>query len=478
MPKVQEFLNILTELPQWINENSTELTLLGIAIGTITALVITFNIQQALLASGMTAWGVIAAGATTVTTALGAAFAFLTSPIGIAIAAIGAVIAIGVLLYKNWDTVESKATELGTFISNTFNGLGTAAKEWGNNIVTGLWNGIVGAKDWIVNKVKGFAGSIAGAFTGFFDINSPSGLTELYGKYIDEGLAQGIDRNANLPIGSANSLSNTIGNALQKVNDFVSNTVSIVQKKFKLWQLENEELKGSSKELEMQLAAQQEQSNLLTEQIKITEKALADIVSKYGEGSTEAQQYKNKLLDLQIAQAGLTGEIKNTTDALNEQLNIQSKRIANFEKLSESERSERQSSYSKKQKDTFSKNESEIKEIARRNNVDLGVAQSMYEKNELDKIIGNVPKYAQGTNFHPGGLAWVGDGGGPELLDLPRGSKVYSNKQSMEMVNASRPINLSLNIGTLIADDYGLKQLERKLRNIRINENFRLGVSG
>jgi hypothetical protein len=30
-------------------------------------------------------------------------------------------------------------------------------------------------------------------------------------------------------------------------------------------------------------------------------------------------------------------------------------------------------------------------------------------------------------------------------------------------------------VGTLIADDYGLKQLERKLKDIRVGENTRLG---
>jgi hypothetical protein len=34
-----------------------------------------------------------------------------------------------------------------------------------------------------------------------------------------------------------------------------------------------------------------------------------------------------------------------------------------------------------------------------------------------------------------------------------------------------------LHIGTLVADDYGLKKLERKLRDIRIVENMRLGVT-
>lgn len=38
----------------------------------------------------------------------------------------------------------------------------------------------------------------------------------------------------------------------------------------------------------------------------------------------------------------------------------------------------------------------------------------------------NTPAYAGGTNFHPGGLAMVGERG-PELVSMPRGSKVYPN---------------------------------------------------
>jgi TP901 family phage tail tape measure protein len=45
-------------------------------------------------------------------------------------------------------------------------------------------------------------------------------------------------------------------------------------------------------------------------------------------------------------------------------------------------------------------------------------------------------RYAQGTNFHPGGWAWVGEQG-PELVELPRASKVYTNQDSMRMVKGS-----------------------------------------
>lgn len=54
---------------------------------------------------------------------LAGAISFLTSPIGLAVAAIGGAIAIGVLLYKNWDTIKEKAAQLGQNIKNIFDGI-------------------------------------------------------------------------------------------------------------------------------------------------------------------------------------------------------------------------------------------------------------------------------------------------------------------------------------------------------------------
>lgn len=112
----------------WAKENETTMLIMGIALGTITALVIAYNIQQALATAQTTLWGFIAGGATVVTTALGAAFAFLTSPIGLAILAIGAIIAIGVLLWKNWDTIKEKVSELWESIKKKFAAIGEAIK--------------------------------------------------------------------------------------------------------------------------------------------------------------------------------------------------------------------------------------------------------------------------------------------------------------------------------------------------------------
>ncbi len=43
---------------------------------------------------------------------------------------------------------------------------------------------------------------------------------------------------------------------------------------------------------------------------------------------------------------------------------------------------------------------------------------------------------ASGTSFFSGGLAWVGERG-PELIELPRGSKVYDHNESLRMVSSA-----------------------------------------
>lgn len=69
-----------------------------------------------------------------VVSSLGTALTFMTGPIGIAIAAIGALVAAGVWLYKNWDTVKAKAAELKTWVVDKW----TTLKDKVINAVTSL----------------------------------------------------------------------------------------------------------------------------------------------------------------------------------------------------------------------------------------------------------------------------------------------------------------------------------------------------
>ncbi|MBX7496759.1 hypothetical protein K3172_12910 [Qipengyuania sp. 6B39] len=70
----------------------------------------------------------------------------------------------------------------------------------------------------------------------------------------------------------------------------------------------------------------------------------------------------------------------------------------------------------------------------------------------------SVPAYAGGTNFHPGGLAMVGERG-PELVSMPRGSKVFSNRDSMAMGGGKLQVEVVANnggFGAMVRNEAGV----------------------
>lgn len=63
----------------------------------------------------------------------------------------------------------------------------------GKNIVKGLWNGISNAKDWVLDKIKGFGKSVLNGIKGIFGIHSPSTVfRDEVGKNLALGLGEGF----------------------------------------------------------------------------------------------------------------------------------------------------------------------------------------------------------------------------------------------------------------------------------------------
>ena len=90
-----------------------------------------------------------------------AAIGMLSAPIMIAIAAIAAIIAIGVLLYKNWDTIKAKAQELWNKIQTTFNGIkSTIIAAW-NNAKAAVSNAVANIRSKVVSTFSALRGTVA-----------------------------------------------------------------------------------------------------------------------------------------------------------------------------------------------------------------------------------------------------------------------------------------------------------------------------
>ena len=200
------------------------------------------------------------------------------NPISLIVLAIGALIAIFVVLWNKcdgfrefwinlWDILVDAGKKAIDFIVNLFNGiinffkenwqeillllinpfagifallykLNPKFKEWvdsviqsiknwfkkvtdiGKNIVQGIWNGITNAKDWLLNKIKSFASSITEGIKKFFKIGSPSKLMrDEVGQWLPKGIAVGIEANTDSALDSIDDMND-------KIFDKMSNAVN------------------------------------------------------------------------------------------------------------------------------------------------------------------------------------------------------------------------------------------------------------
>ena len=81
---------------------------------------------------------------------------------------------------------------LGKVKDGIVSGIGSLL-DVGKNIVKGLWNGINNAKDWVLDKIKGFGGAILKGIKGIFGIHSPSTVfRDQVGKNLALGIGEGF----------------------------------------------------------------------------------------------------------------------------------------------------------------------------------------------------------------------------------------------------------------------------------------------
>ena len=165
-PIIQKVVAGLQVLVNWFNNLSPQMQTVIATIGVIVAAIGPVLVILGTIASAI---GSIISLVGTLGPALGALggiFTALTGPVGIVIAIIAALIAIGVLLYKNWDTIKAKALEVKNWVIAQWNALKASVTAIFNNIkatATAIWNGIKSAVTSAANTIKSM---VTGAFNG------------------------------------------------------------------------------------------------------------------------------------------------------------------------------------------------------------------------------------------------------------------------------------------------------------------------
>ena len=94
---------------------------------------------------------------------------------------------------KMQDKAKNAIASVCTSIVNGFKDLPSKLLNIGTNIVQGLWNGINNAKDWILDKIKGFGDAVLGGLKSFFGIASPSKvMRDQVGVFLAQGIGVGF----------------------------------------------------------------------------------------------------------------------------------------------------------------------------------------------------------------------------------------------------------------------------------------------
>ncbi len=198
----------ISEFNSFLSEHQEILVAAAWAVGGLTTALLIYN-GAAILASVQSGieTGVLIAMyaaewvATAATTALGAAFAFLTSPITILILLFAGLMAATYLVYKNWDKIKVKADELwqkilefGAGLRECWNGIIedvniNLVQPWNNfwdsigGKVSAVWQGIKNAVKSGINSVINFINSGIGQLNKF-QVNVPKGVPIVGGKHV------------------------------------------------------------------------------------------------------------------------------------------------------------------------------------------------------------------------------------------------------------------------------------------------------
>ena len=162
LPVIKVLVEWINNLVTWFNNLNpgiqTAITIFGLVVAAIGPVLLIVGHLCTAIGSLVTFFGAGGAGAGI----LSAAIATITGPIGITIAAITALVAAGVLVYKNWDEIKAKCIEIWQnnikptieAVTNTLKAFLTAAWEGIKAFLSTCWNLLKQLASTVWNAIK------------------------------------------------------------------------------------------------------------------------------------------------------------------------------------------------------------------------------------------------------------------------------------------------------------------------------------
>ena len=225
--------DLLNRFGDWISEHQGIVEAFTVVIGSFMAAwgIVNLAVTIGGIISALVSFIATGGLATAVMTALGGAIAFLTSPITIAIAAITAIIAAGILLARNWDTVSAKAKELWDFVKQQFEAFdrwlgGVFSTDWSyyfgsfGEIVDAFFENVSNIWSGIKEVFEGITTFISGVFSGDWE-KAWEGVKQIF-KGVFDSLIAIAKTPINTIIGFINSLISGVSTAVNKVIDMLN----------------------------------------------------------------------------------------------------------------------------------------------------------------------------------------------------------------------------------------------------------------
>lgn len=167
----------------------------------------------------------------------------LAGPVGIVIGVIAALVAIGVILYKNWDTIVAKAQEIKEKVSESWNNLKQNVSEKANAIREGAVNAWNTMTSFMTEKTNALKDMISGKWDAIKQKyqEAGGGIKGIVSGMI-EGVKQyftlGFDTINALTGGKLNAIKDKFSTILNSAKSIVSNAISGIKNLFNFsWSL-------------------------------------------------------------------------------------------------------------------------------------------------------------------------------------------------------------------------------------------------